>query len=223
MSSYDHDLTGPLESRRGEAKPDRSDAEPRAVVPAQATAVFRLQREAGNASVAQLLADGDEQSPVAEVLASGRDQPLDASTRVLMEGTLGQDFSDVRIHTDQAASDSAASLGARAFTVGNHVVFQSGAYQPSTPVGQRTLAHELTHVVQQRSGPVDGAPGPGGIQVSDPGDRFEREAERVADTFSAPTAEAAPPGIQRQVEEEPEDELQMLPLQRQEAEEEEME
>jgi hypothetical protein len=78
------------------------------------------------------------------------------------------------------------------------------------------LAHELTHVVQQRNGPVDGAEAGGGIRVSDPSDRFEREAAANADhVMSAPTAAPTGPAVQRQ-EEEGEEEVQTF-VQRQEA------
>ena len=97
-----------------------------------------------------------------------------------MEGRFGQGFSDVRVHTDASASESAETVGADAYTVGSDVVFRTGQFDTSSPVGQRTLAHELTHVVQQRSGPVDGSPAPGGINLSSPSDRFEQAAEQTA-------------------------------------------
>jgi hypothetical protein len=75
-----------------------------------------------------------------------------------MESRLDADFSDVRVHTDGKATDSARSVQAYAYTVGNDVVFQSDKYAPGSDSGQRMLAHELTHVVQQRSGPVAGTP-----------------------------------------------------------------
>ena len=67
-------------------------------------------------------------------------------------------------------------MSAHAYTVGSNIVFQRGAYDPGSTGGQTLLAHELTHVVQQRSGPVDGTPAAGGVSVSDPSDRFEVEA-----------------------------------------------
>jgi hypothetical protein len=69
--------------------------------------------------------------------------------------------------------------------VGSDVVFRRGQYDPGSPSGQRTLAHELAHVVQQSQGPVDGTDAPGGIRVSDPSDRFERAAEQTADHVMA--------------------------------------
>jgi hypothetical protein len=83
-----------------------------------------------------------------EVLRSpGR--PLDEVTQASMSRAFEHDFSRVRIHTDELASDSARAVDARAFAVGSHVVFSDGAYSPHTEAGRRLLAHELTHVVQQ--------------------------------------------------------------------------
>jgi Domain of unknown function (DUF4157) len=76
-------------------------------------------------------------------------QPLDHATRGFMESRFGHDFGHVRIHTDGAAARSAEMVDAIAYTVGRHVVFAAGRYAPSSPAGQRLLAHELTHVVQQ--------------------------------------------------------------------------
>lgn len=154
-------------------------------------AVLDLQRTVGNVAVVQLLADEHDdgqreqagQSPVLDVVGRGGGQPLDPVTRTTMESGLGANFSDVRVHTDSAAASSAQAVQAHAYTVGNDVVFQSGLYEPSTSDGQRMLAHELTHVVQQRSGPVDGTPAGGGISLSDPSDRFERAAEDNANRF----------------------------------------
>jgi hypothetical protein len=108
-----------------------------------------------------------------------------------MEGRLGQNFADVRVHTDSAAHESAASVNAHAYTVGSNVVFQRGRYDTDSAEGKTMLAHELTHVVQQRSGPVDGTDAGGGIKVSDPSDRFEREAAANADAVMAGPAPAA--------------------------------
>ena len=106
---------------------------------------------------------------------------LDKGSRQLMENKLGADFSDVRVHTDAGAADSAKAVGAHAYTVRNHVVFGQGKYDPGSADGQKTLAHELTHVVQQRNGPVDGKSTGDGVKMSTPGDRFELEAEHSAE------------------------------------------
>lgn len=163
-----------------------------------------LQRAVGNSAVGSMLgrepeaeaepapATPAERSPVHDVVSSGGGQPLDTDTRTDMESRMGADFSDVRVHTDSAAHESAKDVGAHAYTVGNHVVFQRDSYDPSSSGGRTTLAHELTHVVQQRSGPVDGSEAPGGIRVSDPSDRFEQEAVANADRVLSQPSPAAP-------------------------------
>lgn len=103
-------------------------------------------------------------------------RPLDATTRSSLEPHFGYDFSQVRVHADELAAESAQAVGANAYTAGSHIVFGSGRYAPGTDSGQRLVAHELTHVVQQASGPVPGNPIGGGLYVSDPGDSFERSA-----------------------------------------------
>jgi Domain of unknown function (DUF4157) len=157
-----------------------------------AAGMLGLQRLVGNGGVGAMLEE--ERSPVHEVVGSGGGQPLDADTRTDMESRLGHDFGDVRVHNDARAHESAVAVNAHAYTVGSNVVFQRDKYDPGSAEGRLTLAHELTHVVQQRSGPVDGAPAAGGIQVSDPGDRFEREAASTAErAMSAPV-----PAVQRE-------------------------
>ncbi|CAM5253579.1 eCIS core domain-containing protein [Streptomyces aurantiogriseus] len=201
-----------------------------------------LQRAVGNSAVgAMLQREQDEEtpslqrSPVHDVIGSGSGQALGADVRSDMEARLGADFSDVRVHTGDAAHESAQSVGAHAYTVGNNVVFQRDAYDPSSHAGRTTLAHELTHVIQQRNGPVDGTTAPGGIRVSDPSDRFEREASANAErVMSAPapaaqTAEgaAAAPGpsavVQRQSEQDDEEPADVQGLFVQRAEEEQQE
>jgi Domain of unknown function (DUF4157) len=190
------------------------------------SAIVHLQRVVGNASV-QAMLDEEQQSPVHEVVGSGGGSPLDSSTRSLMEQRLGHDFTDVRIHTGEKADESARSINARAYTVGTDVVFGSGHYAPDSATGQRVLAHELTHVVQQKAGPVAGTPAPGGIRLSDPSDPFEQAAESAAAQATSEPVSAAPtapvePAVQRQDDEEEEEETaQTLVAQRQEEEEEE--
>jgi Domain of unknown function (DUF4157) len=167
--------------------------------------MLHLQRLAGNAAL--------QRSPVLDVVGSGGGAPLDEETRADMESRLGQDFSDVRVHTGGTADESARSVNAQAYTVGSDIVFASGRYDPTSDSGKHMLAHELTHVVQQRNGPVDGTDAGGGVRVSDPADRFEREAAVNADrAMSAPAAQAvgpvgaAPAGVQRVEDEAAEEE-----------------
>lgn len=75
-------------------------------------------------------------------------QPLDAETRAQMEPRFGHDFSNVRVHTDAAAAESAQAVDALAYTVGSDVVFNTGKFSPGTEGGRKLLAHELTHVTQ---------------------------------------------------------------------------
>ena len=170
-----------------------------------------LQRAAGNAAVTGLVEE--ERSPVLDVVNSGGGAPLDTDTRTDMESRLGHDFSDVRVHTDSRAGESAKAVNAHAYTVGSNIVFQRDAYDPGSDTGKHMLAHELTHVVQQRSGPVEGTATGGGIAVSSPSDRFEREAVANADKVMsgpAPAAgsvqrsaeQAGAPAVQRAAEEE---------------------
>jgi hypothetical protein len=81
---------------------------------------------------------------------SGGGEPLSAGTRRFFEDRFGRGFGDVRVHTGRAADAAARALDAEAFTHGRDVYFRSGRYRPDTSDGQRLLAHELTHTIQQR-------------------------------------------------------------------------
>lgn len=81
----------------------------------------------------------------------GGGQPLLQSERAFFEPRFGVDFSKVRVHSDSGATETARAINAKAFTLGQNVVFGAGQYAPGTVEGQRLLAHELTHVVQQGS------------------------------------------------------------------------
>ena len=137
---------------------------------------------------------------IATTSAGGRpeEQADSAAERVMAAPSSpaqgGLDFGAVRLHTDQRAAKSARAVGARAFTVGQHIVFGPGQYAPATVPGQRLLAHELTHVVQQRSHPPgiadpiarspDGkgphdpgpTPSPGGVESPNFAVEFENQA-----------------------------------------------
>lgn len=93
---------------------------------------------------------GGFSAPDSVVGGLGAGAPLDAAARAYFEPRFGRSFGDVRVHTDASAVQSAQAVQARAFTVGRDVVFATGEYAPGTPEGRRLLAHELTHVVQQR-------------------------------------------------------------------------
>ncbi|MFJ7195769.1 MULTISPECIES: DUF4157 domain-containing protein [unclassified Streptomyces] len=156
--------------------------------------VLQMLREAGHPWAGEAGGTGEQDAPhvqrsaVHDVLR-GPGRPLDGALRAEMESRLGADFSDVRVHDDTAARASAAEIGAHAYTSGSHIVLGGGG------VDRHTLAHELTHVVQQRRGPVSGQDNGAGLRVSDPSDRFEREAENTASRVMAgpvPTVPASP-------------------------------
>lgn len=81
---------------------------------------------------------------------SSKGHPLDSTTRTFMESRLGHDFSQVRIHTNPKAAETAKILKARAYTIDNDIVFSKDQYSPNHPTGKYLLAHELTHVLQAR-------------------------------------------------------------------------
>jgi len=189
-----------------------------------------MQRSVGNAAVVSLMREAsDDPYGISAATASGG-QPLNIEVRRQMETAFDTDFSSVRVHTGADANDSARSVGARAYTVGDDVVFSNGNFDPASDSGRHTLAHQLTHVLQQRSGPVDGTDTGNGVRVSDPSDPYERAAESTADQVmdgklangDAPhpvTPDDAHPGtqsdvsgpdVQRQGDEGEEDEMQML-------------
>jgi len=80
---------------------------------------------------------------------SGSGQSIPDVNRELFESSMGRDFSGVNVHTDAESNSLNKELGARAFTTGSDIFFRSGEYNPGSSDGQRLLAHELTHVVQQ--------------------------------------------------------------------------
>lgn len=90
--------------------------------------------------------------PVVHEALREPDRPLDGAARGYFEPRFGYDFTQVRVHTGGLAARSAKALGAHAYTVGNDMVFGEGKYAPDTEGGKRLIAHELTHVIQQRHG-----------------------------------------------------------------------
>lgn len=180
----------PAPGREAEGRPFAAGRSPAL----DTASIMHLQRTAGNQGVVQMLAgEEEERSPVHDVVGKGGGSPLDASTKASMESAFGASFDDVRVHTDGKASKSAESVGANAYTVGSDIVFKDGHYNPGSSDGQKTIAHELTHVVQQSRGPVSGSDAPGGIKVSDPSDRYEQAAEQTASqVMGAVQREGAP-------------------------------
>jgi hypothetical protein len=140
-------------------------------------------------------------SIVHEVLRSPG-QPLDPSTRAFMEPRFGHDFSNVRVHSDSRAAESARNVSALAYTTGNDLVFGPGQYTPGTTTGRRLVAHELAHVVQQDGAELGSGTKEMGISESS---AHETEADRAADSVTNLTSVSAlahvgRPAIQRKVE-----------------------
>jgi hypothetical protein len=107
-------------------------------------------------------------------------QPLDAAARAYFEPRFRQDFSQVRVHTDARAAESARTVNARAYTLGSDIVFAEGAFSPGSSAGLRLLGHELAHTVQQRNNEVPQTP-----SVSRPADAAEREADSAVEAALA--------------------------------------
>jgi hypothetical protein len=128
---------------------------------------------------AGILPDGTVHGEVQSAINStrGAGSSLDPSVAGKLGGTLG-DLSDVRVHTDDTADQLNRSVSARAFATGTDVYFAKGEYNPGSAAGDKLIAHELAHVVQQR-----GSSSSGPLTVSQPGDTMEREADAVADQF----------------------------------------
>jgi len=155
-----------------------------------------LQQAAGNKAVQQIIGSiAAESSPSAG-------ETLPESTRELMESRLGEGFDDVRIHIDEEAADRARNVGANAYTIGRDIYFGKGNYAPHDREGQRLLAHELTHVIQQNHA------GNGDRQkISHEDVSHDHAAEREAQTVADATVFANQPqnvtlsahGIQRDV------------------------
>ena len=124
-------------------------------------------------------------SAVLDVVGNGSGHRLAPKVLAEMEAGLGADFSDVQIHADAKAATSAAAVAAKAYTVGNEVVFGHGFFNPERPEGKHILAHELTHVLQQRKGPVSATDTGSGVAVSKPSDFHEQEAETTASRVSS--------------------------------------
>ncbi len=204
--------------RKPEIEGDGAAAESR-----QAPPLEELQRRVGNRAVQRMLAqrsgsgpfelDDDTAGKINAERSSG--QPLDSAIQAKMSSATGHDFSEVKVHTSPESADLSQQIGAVAFTTGNDIFFNKGAYDPQSTHGQELLAHELTHVVQQSSGVV-GGPG-GAMTVNEPGDSFEQQADRVSKDVTngaapenrAPLEEEEQDGTQVQRQELDEDDEQL--------------
>ena len=169
--------------------------------------LLQLQRHYGNRYVQRMVTlaratvgEGDVMPDVERAIEGSRGggQSLDSGVQAHMGQALNADFSGVRVHTDAGADGLNRSLSAKAFTTGSDIYFRQGEYNPGSSSGRELLAHELTHVVQQnpdkvqtksdddgfQAGCTCGASPATGTQmklsVSQPGDLYEQEADRIA-------------------------------------------
>ncbi len=131
--------------------------------------------------------------PVVHDILSRPGEALDAATRVFMEPRFGRDFSGVRVHAGSSQAETAArAVDARAFTVGQSIVFGAGQYASTTPAGRELLAHELAHTLQQRGSAL----GQASINIGAADDAAEREAAGFARmAMRMDRADAAPPNV----------------------------
>jgi hypothetical protein len=130
--------------------------------------------------------------PIVHDVLRSPGQPLDEGTQTYFTSRFRHDFSLVRVHTDQRSAESARAVNAQAYTVGTDVVFGEYRYAPETSSGKHLLAHELTHVIQQR-----GARGSGPLMVNRPGDDCESEADQIASRLTSNAREPVGVGVQR--------------------------
>jgi len=157
-----------------EEKTRGSSSEDVATPHTPASRLLNLQRSAGNQAAQRMIKEEG-----LETASNSAGEPLDEATRSSMEPRFGVDLSKVRVHTDEKASESAETFDAQAYTSGRDIYFGAGKYAPGATEGQRLLAHELTHVVQQTAaGEETTTHGP--AKLVPPDDRTEQEADRVA-------------------------------------------
>jgi Domain of unknown function (DUF4157) len=115
----------------------------------------------------------DVEQAIARTRGSG--PPIDRGVRDRAAPVLGDPLTDVHVHTDLGADALTHAMSARAFTTGTDIYFGRGEYRPGTSAGDELIAHELTHVVQQRGASISGP-----LTVTEPGDALEAEADAAA-------------------------------------------
>ena len=170
-------------------------------------------RRLGNRNIQRILQrSGGEPRQVDDEVSSrinqerGGGAPLEDRLQMQMSSQLGYDLSGVRVHNTPSSDQLNRQLDARAFTTGQDIFFRSGEYNPGSSGGQELLAHELTHVVQQGTGQVQGT---GSMTVNAPGDRYEQQADRTAGSLMSNLNSSTPVSAnvaQRQSPEEEEEE-----------------
>ena len=142
----------------------------------------QLQRSGDGLRPSRIPAGGPLHPSITSVIGASRagGGPLERTARERLERGLGESLEDVRVHADAHAGALARAVSARAFAVGSDLFFADGAYRPGSRDGDKLIAHEVTHAVQQRGDPASGP-----LSVSAPGDAAELEAEAMASTLEA--------------------------------------
>jgi len=178
--------------------------------PQRAPQVQHQQRADGNQSaqrMVQRMVEGQAPATQSNVRGQGGDiaarlqsraglgQNLDSGVQGRLEEHFGVTLYDVGVHTDTEANALCSNLQAGAFTLGEDIFFAEGAYSPGTEQGDRLIGHEVTHVLQQAAGPVDGGEPVGGLSISHPDDKFERAADKSADAALTPHSTLKAPGF----------------------------
>jgi hypothetical protein len=188
----------PLKAQKTEPKEDKEQRPEEGS--AGSAGMAGLHHAIGNQAVQRLIAQRNGTGPTElDQETAGRidrarsgGQPLEGSVQQEMGQAMGYDFQGVRAHTSPEANDLSRTLGAKAFTTGQDIFFREGTYDPASTAGRELIAHELTHVVQQGTGQVQGG---SRMMVNAPGDVHEQQAD--ASAHAATNA-----GVQRQEEEE---------------------
>jgi hypothetical protein len=184
-ATADHDTHGPTAGATAAGRASASEH----LLGGRAPMPSGLLRKADGDDHGEVAPDADAHVGRAE---AGSGAPLPAALRSQFEGSLGHDLGDVRVHTGADSAAAAESVNARAFALGNNIHFGAGQYDPASTDGQRLLAHEVVHTVQQQGS----APrAQFKLAVSSPGDAHEVEADTLADQMIARQPAAAPTAL----------------------------
>ncbi|MEI6692226.1 MAG: DUF4157 domain-containing protein [Chlorobium sp.] len=138
----------------------------------QATGLIGRSVQSNNSSMKRKHEAGGESTTVSPEFVSALDgsrnsgSPLPAETRNFMETAFSTDFSAVKVHTDSGAADMSEDISAKAFTSGRDIYFNSGFFSPESATGKHLLAHELTHILQQKNETISRAPMPVAANVA---------------------------------------------------------
>lgn len=203
-----HDMRDEMEKAPVEAEPAgpapraaEQDANP-APAERMSGAQFKVFREAAEDEEEEETEEIAQEAGMAVELAEGENngQPLPRDVRQQLEASLGKDLSAARVHDGTKSNEAAEALGANAFTVGQNIHMGPGAPKADTPAGQKLLAHEATHTIQQGAGGGGaGHGGAGGLDIAKADSTAELEAESASDAAAAGRAAAVTPAGGKQI------------------------